>query len=427
MGTWESNQNALKEYANNIRSGIPSNYKNISNVALGSLINAAYQKQAQEEAEKKRQLEVQKQKDADAALERKLKLQEMQFKIDSLNDAREQAKLVNTLAPWQPSSGFDSETGESITRANIPLDPILQATSIAGGLNMVGPNYDESKASNIEPTNMMKKVFEDSFKAMSAESQDPEKYKAMSEKERQKAIDNVLAPYEVSYKFRNKPIDIYKKEKDYENRELIREMINQQQTYNANVGLQKAQEGYENKLRIEDKKGENQINKQNIINQGKKDVETEKTNRALMLKAIKEGKIKPRISNGKIAGYEVVADYKPSLTSNERKEYEFYEKEWMKRFKELEISNENLDFDQLVDLTTKQMATIMKTLDKNKLVLFGNVVQKEVKNLKTFDDYVTGSDDSNETIDNILNDFTIPSLDNPKGIQQILYSESGLK
>ena len=216
MGTWESNQNALREYANTLRGGIPSNYKNISNVALGSMINAAWARQAEIDAERKRQLEVQKQKDADAALERKLKLQEMQYKIDSLNDAREQAKLVRTLAPWQPSSGFDSETGESITRANIPLDPILQATANAGGFNLVGSNYDESKASDIEPTNIMKKAFEDSFKAISAESQDPDKYKAMLEKERQKAIDNILSPYEISYESRQMTPDIYKANKIYD-------------------------------------------------------------------------------------------------------------------------------------------------------------------------------------------------------------------
>ena len=53
MGTWENNQNALREYANTLRGGIPSNYKNISNVALGSMINAAWARQAQEEAERK--------------------------------------------------------------------------------------------------------------------------------------------------------------------------------------------------------------------------------------------------------------------------------------------------------------------------------------------------------------------------------------
>ena len=364
MGTWENNQNALREYANTLRGGIPSNYKNISNVALGSMINAAWARQAEIDAERKRQLEVQKQKDADAALERKLKLQEMQFKMDALNEAREQAKnnqtLLTTFAPYQPRQGFDSETGENIISGYSPLSPAFDALGSASGLNLAGGDYS--------------KVLNDTAKAVAAESQDPEKYKTMSDQERQKAIDNILSPYEITYETRQMTPDVWKIKENNASKELIRDMINQQQTYNANVGLQKAQEGYENKLRIEDKKGENQINKQNIINQGKKDVETEKNNRALILKAIKEGKIKPRISNGKIAGYEVVADYKPSLTSNERKEYEFYEKEWMKRFKELEISNENLDFDQLVDLTTKQMATIMKTLDKNKLVLFGNVV-----------------------------------------------------
>ena len=208
MGRWGDNVSAvLNNYANG-----RNNFKNMSNVALGGLVAAELERQA----EHKRQLEVQKQKDADAALERKLKLQEMQYKIDSLNDAREQAKLVRTLAPWQPSSGFDSETGESITRANIPLDPILQATANAGGFNLVGSNYDESKASDIEPTNIMKKAFEDSFKAISAESQDPDKYKAMSEKERQKAIDNILSPYEISYESRRMTPDIYKANKIYD-------------------------------------------------------------------------------------------------------------------------------------------------------------------------------------------------------------------
>ena len=268
MGTWENNQNALREYANTLRGGIPSNYKNISNVALGSMINAAWAKQAQEEAERKRLLEVQKQKDLDAAEERKLKLKKMQYELDDIENARNSKNLLNTLAPYKPSYGFDSDTGENITSGSTPMGPAFDALASASGLNLMGADYS--------------KVLDDSAKAMSLYSSDPQKYKELSEKQkpmkdsvftdeqilslmpdvndddetrmkkneglsklmepsRQKGImsedvlSGVLPPYEFSYQMRNKPTDVYKKEKDYESRELLREMINRQQTYNTDA------------------------------------------------------------------------------------------------------------------------------------------------------------------------------------------------
>lgn len=420
MGQWENNVSAI---LNNYTNG-RNNFRNMPNVALGGLVATELERQA----ERKRQLEVQKQKDTDAALERKLKLQEMQYKMDALNEAREQAKnnqaLLTTLAPYQPRQGFDSETGENVTSGYSPLSPAFDALASASGLNLAGGDYS--------------KVLDDTAKAVAAESQDPGKYAQLTDKERQKAIDDILAPYEFNYETRYMTPDVWKTIQNNDTRELLKQMQTEAQIYGANSRFQQSQERNasneriaegknENKLRIEEKKGENQINKQNTINQGKKDIETEKNNRALMLKAIKEGRIKPRISNGKIAGYEEVGEYKPSLTPSERKEYEFYEREWLKRLKELELANENLDFDQLVELTTNQMTKIMKTLDKNKLALFSNVVQKEIKNIKAFDDLINSQNNPNINIEEILNDFNVPSLENPKGIQQILYSESGLK
>ena len=267
MGQWENEmRKALDQYSGNIN----NSYTGMSNRALGALANAAWARQAEIDAERKRQLEVQKQKDADAALERKLKLQEMQYKIDSLNDAREQAKLVNTLAPWQPSSGFDSDTGENVATGSTPMGPAFDALASASGLNLMGADYS--------------KVLDDSAKAMSLYSSDPQKYKELSEKQkpmkdsvftdeqilslmpdvndddetrmkkneelsklmessRQKGImsedvlSGVLPPYEFNYQMRNKPTDVYKKEKDYD-----------RSIYNADTGLAKAQIGADAKV-----------------------------------------------------------------------------------------------------------------------------------------------------------------------------------
>lgn len=270
MGTWENNQNALREYANTLRGGIPSNYKNISNVALGSMINAAWARQAQEEAERKRLLEVQKQKDLDAAEERKLKLKKMQYELDDIENARNSKNLLNTLAPYKPSYGFDSDTGENITSGSTPMGPAFDALASASGLNLMGADYS--------------KFLDDSAKAMSLYSSDPQKYKELSEKQkpmkdsvftdeqilslmadandddetrrkkneelnkimepsRQKGrmtedvLSGVLPPYEFSYQMRNKPTDVYKKEKDYD-----------RSIYNADTGLAKAQIGADAKV-----------------------------------------------------------------------------------------------------------------------------------------------------------------------------------
>lgn len=401
MGQWENEmRNALDQYSGNIS----NNYSGLSNRALGALANAAWARQAEIEAERKRQLEVQKQKDADAALERKLKLQEMQFKMDALNEAREQAKnnqtLLTTLAPYQPRQGFDSETGENIISGYSPLSPAFDALGSASGF--AGSGYS--------------KVLNDTAKAVAAESQDPERFAQMTDKERQKAIDNVLSPYEVSYELRNKPIDIYKKEKDYENRELIRDMINQQQTYNTDA-----------RVAMNEKTNNTKITNNQNTNETKRSISDKNNEIKIILQGIKEGSIKPIFVDGKLAGHERVSGFKPSLTPAQRKEHEFYERKWLKRFEELEFANENLDFDKLVELTTSQMGTIMKQLDKNKLKLFGEVTKREARNLKSFDDNIKNDDNPENIFEEILNDYNNLSLENPKGIQQILYSESGLK
>lgn len=294
MGTWENNQNALREYANTLRGGIPSNYKNISNVALGSMINAAWARQAQEEAEKKRLLEVQRQKDEDAAKERQYKLKKMQYELDDIENARNNRNLLNTLAPYKPSFGFDSDTGENVATGSTPLDPIVQATANAAGLNLLGLNGLQDTKSQ-----MTNKALEDSVKAMSLYSSDPQKYKELSEKQkpmkdsvftdeqilslmpdvndddetrmkkneelsklmepsRQKGImsedvlSGVLPPYEFSYQMRNKPIDVYKKEKDYD-----------RSIYNADTGLAKAQVGADAKVSAAGIKAKAQVDSAN--------------------------------------------------------------------------------------------------------------------------------------------------------------------
>lgn len=449
MGQWENNVSAvLNNYANGRNS-----FRNMPNVVLGGLVATELERQA----EQKRQLEVQKQKDKDAALERKLKLQEMQFKMDALDEAREQAKnnqaLLTTLAPYKPSYGFDSETGENVISGSTPLDSIVQATANSAGLNLLGLNGLQDTKNQIA-----NKALENSVKAMSLYSSDPQKYKELSEKQkpmkdsvftdeqilslmadandddetrrkkseelskimepsRQKGrmtedvLSDVLAPYEISYEARQMSPDIYKANKIYD-----------RSIYNTDMGYLKSQEKNQNNLDVASVKGQNAINKQKLANQGQLD-------KTLFLRGIKEGSIKLRFdNNGKISGYERVNNFKPSLTPNEIKEYELYEKEWIKRFKELEIYHKNnLDFDKLVDLTTSQMETIMKSLKKNKLKLFGEIRKQEIKNVKAFDDAIQDKDNFEDSLDKILNNFNNTSQENPKGLQQVLRSESGFK
>lgn len=427
MGTWENNQNALREYANTLRDGIPSNYKNISNVALGSMINAAWAKQAQEEAERKRLLEVQKQKDLDAAEERKLKLKKMQYELDDIENARNSRNLLNTLAPYKPSYGFDSDTGENITTGSTPLDPIVQATANAAGLNLLGLNGLQDTKSQIA-----NKALEDSVKALSLYSSDPQKYKELSEK--QSKMDNdeekgrmtedvlsgVLPPYEFSYQMRNKPTDVYKKEKD-----------NERMMQGYLIGLQKAQEKNQNNLDVANIKGSNSLNS-----------EKEKTNRALELEALREALRKGQIeavfdTNGKINGYRINKNYKDpqsSLSKEEIKDYRTYQNYWWKEFTRLWNAQDSkgnllygdLPFEQVAELATKNIETVYKQFDKYKNK-FRTIAIEEANNCKSlFEEDEEGKESFFDKLNEIYQDYS-SSLENPKGIQKILYSESGLK
>lgn len=399
MGQWENEmRNALNQYSNNTG----NIYSGLTSRELGAIANAAWARQVQEEAERKRLLEVQKQKEADAALERQIKLKRMQYELDDIENARNNKNLINTLAPYKPSFGFDSDTGENVTSGYSPISPVFDALASASGLNLVGGGYS--------------KVMNDSAKAIGAESLDPDKYTKMKEPERQKAMDDVLPPYEARYEFRDMSPDIWKTKENNANKELVRDMINRQQAYNADARV--AMNENSNNAKI--------TNNQNT-NQTKRDISEQNNNTKLILQGIKEGSIRLRFDNGKIAGYERVKGFKPSLTPTQKKEYEFYEREWLKRFKELELTNENLNFDELVDLATTQMGTIMKQLDKDKLKLFGEVTKREAKNLKAFDDNIQNDGGRENLSNDMLNDFNDSSPENPKGMKQILYSESGLE
>ena len=138
MGQWEDQmRNAIDSYYG--YSSVDP-YKGLTNRALGALANAAWERRAQEEAEKKRLLDIQKQKDADDALERKLILEERQMKLDALKQAQQenenQKRSLEVLQPYRPSFIFDGDTGENVTSGSIPLAPsadaLLAATSGIG-------------------------------------------------------------------------------------------------------------------------------------------------------------------------------------------------------------------------------------------------------------------------------------------------------
>ena len=146
---------------------------------------------------------------------------------------------------------------------------------------------------------MTNKALEDSVKAMSLYSSDPQKYKELSEKQkpmkdsvftdeqilslmadandddetrrkkneelsklmepsRQKGrmtedvLSGVLPPYEFSYQMRNKPTDVYKKEKDFD-----------RSIYNADTGLAKAQIGADAKVSAAGIKAKAQVDSAN--------------------------------------------------------------------------------------------------------------------------------------------------------------------
>lgn len=301
MGTWENNQQALRDYASAVRGNIsPSSLRNMSNIALGSLLNSVWAKQAQEEAERKRLLDVQRQKDADAALERQYKLKKMQYELDDIEDARNSRNLVSTLAPYKPSHGFDSETGEDVTIGSVPLSPAVDALNAATGLSGAGS-----------------KAVEDSVKALSLYSNDPDKYNEMSTKsaEAEKAdeanrlgadylsgmidaatgfngagkavkdsmkasdvmksnsagkvtedyLSDVLSPYEINYEVRQKPKDTYNKEQLYNSRnygaELKREGIHETNDVKKyGIDVKAGTETYKADKNLEGKKDTNQTN-----------------------------------------------------------------------------------------------------------------------------------------------------------------------
>lgn len=301
MGTWENNQQALRDYASAVRGNIsPSSLRNMSNIALGSLLNSVWVKQAQEEAERKRLLDVQRQKDEDAAKERQYKLKKMQYELDDIEDARNSRNLVSTLAPYKPSHGFDSETGEDVTIGSVPLSPAVDALNAATGLSGAGS-----------------KAVEDSVKALSLYSNDPDKYNEMSTKSAEaekadeanrlgadylsgmidaatgfngagKAVDDsmkasdvmksnsagkvtedylsdVLSPYEINYEVRQKPKDIYNKEQLYDSREMLKNLDVGARNYGNDVkkygiDVKAGTETYKADKNLEGKKDTNQTN-----------------------------------------------------------------------------------------------------------------------------------------------------------------------
>lgn len=120
-------------------------------------------------------------------LKRKIRMKKLQDEWDNLNSK----DFELSLAPYQPNSGFDEKTGENVTQITQPLNMLA---SIA--MNSSMPTGTQQSLSDAVSA---------AGRGITASNQ------GKDADEIQKAVSDVLSPYEPTYEFRTTPKDVYNK------------------------------------------------------------------------------------------------------------------------------------------------------------------------------------------------------------------------
>ena len=120
-------------------------------------------------------------------LKRKIRMKKLQDEWDNLNSK----DFELSLAPYQPNSGFDEKTGENVTQITQPLNMLA---SIA--MNSSMPTGTQQSLSDAVSA---------AGRGITASNQ------GKDADEIQKAVSDVLSPYEPTYEFRTTTKDVYNK------------------------------------------------------------------------------------------------------------------------------------------------------------------------------------------------------------------------